>query len=159
MDLPEQNYYIPIPLFYQIIRKVEISILAVPVLLSLSLIKWIQSVVDIKEIKTEIPSTSIDTDFLMDQLDNGYEQNEEETLLHYGPIDYSVDDNEQNEEKNWLQSATSNPIEPDGFDYVNPFAEFLFQFLLVEVAKYEVMIHLKCVRENKVYDVNIMLLL
>ena len=42
---------------------------------------------------------------------------------------------------------------PDEFDYINPLAEFLFQFLLVELTKYEVMIHLKRVRENKIYTI------
>ena len=37
------------------------------------------------------------TDFLMDQLDNGNEQNEEETPLHNEPMDHYVDGNEQNE--------------------------------------------------------------
>ena len=99
-------------------------------------------VVDIKDIKIEITSTSMVTDFLMDQLDNGNEQNKEETLFHYEPIDYSVDGNEQNKE-NQLQSATSNPTVPNEFDHVNPLADILFQFLLVVPTKYEVMNHLK----------------
>ena len=46
--------------------------------------------------------------------------------------DYSIDANKQNAEENPLQSATSDPAVPDGFDYVNPPAELKFQFLLVE---------------------------
>ena len=42
---------------------------------------------------------------------------------------------------------------PDEFDYVNPLDEFLFQFLFVELTKYEVMIHLKHVRENKIHTI------
>ena len=42
---------------------------------------------------------------------------------------------------------------PDEFDHVNPLDEFLFQFLLVELTKYEVMIHLKRVRENKIHTI------
>ena len=87
---------------------------------------------DIKDIKTEIPRTRMETDFLTDQSDTGNERNAEEILLHYGPMDYSIDANKQNEEENPLQSATSDPAVPDGFDYVNPPAELKFQFLLVE---------------------------
>ena len=44
-------------------------------------------VVEIKDIETETPSiSSLDTDFLMDQPDNGNKQNEEEILLHYEPM-------------------------------------------------------------------------
>ena len=88
----------------------------------------------IKDIKTEIARTSMETDFLMDRSDTGNERNAEETPLHYEPMDYSIDTNKQNEEENPLQSATSDPTVPDGFDYVNPPAELLFQILLVEPA-------------------------
>ena len=71
--------------------------------------------VEIKDIKTEIPSTSVDTDFLMDWSDTGNERNAEEIPFHYDPMDYSIDANEKKEE-----------------------LEFLFQFLLVESTKYEV---------------------
>ena len=89
-------------------------------------------VVEIKDIKTEIPSTSMDTDFLMGRSDTGNKQNAEEIPLYYEPTDYSTDVNEQNEEENPLQSTTFGPAVLDGFDYVNPPAEFIFQFLLVE---------------------------
>ena len=69
------------------------------------------------------------------------------------PIDYSFDANEQNEEENPFQSATSDQAVPDGFDYVNPPAEYIFQFLLVEPIKYKVMTPLKRVRENKLYTI------
>ena len=68
-------------------------------------------------------------------------------------MDYSIDENKQNEEENPLQSATSDPAVPDGFDYVNPPAELIFQILLVEPTKYEVMTPSKRVRENKVYTI------
>ena len=87
---------------------------------------------DIKDIKTEIPRTRMETDFLTDQSDTGNERNAEEILLHDGPMDYPIDANKQHEEENPLQSATSDPAVPDGFDYVNPPAELKFQFLLVE---------------------------
>ena len=68
-------------------------------------------------------------------------------------MDSSIDAKEQNEEENSLQSATSDPAKPDGFDYVNPPAECIFQFLLIVSTKYEVMTPLKRVRENKVYTI------
>ena len=108
---------------------------------------------EIKDIKIEIPSTRMETDFLTDQSDTGNERNAEENPFHYEPMDYSIDANEQNEEENPLQSATSDPVVPDGFDYVNPPAELIFQFLLAEPTKYEVMTPLKRVRENKVYTI------
>ena len=95
----------------------------------------------------------MDTDFLLERSDTGNERNAEEIPLHYEPIDYSFDANEQNEEENPLQSATSDPAVPDGFDYINPPAEYIFQFLLVEPIKYKVMTPLKRVRENKVYTI------
>ena len=106
-------------------------------------------VAEVKDIKTEIPSTNVDTDFLMYRPDTGNGRNAEEIPLHYEPMDYSIDANEQNEEENPLQSATSDPAVPD----VNPPAEFIFQFLLVEPTKYEVMTPLERVRENKVYTI------
>ena len=66
-------------------------------------------------------------------------------------MDYFIDANEQNEEENPLQFATSDPGVPNVFEYVNPLVEFIFQFLHVEPTKYEIMTPLKRVRENKVY--------
>ena len=74
------------------------------------------NVVEIKDVKTEIPSASMDTDFLMDRSDTGNEQNSGAFPLHNEPMDYSIDANEQNEEENSLQSATSDPAVPDGFN-------------------------------------------
>ena len=108
----------------------------------------IDDVGEIKDIKTDIPGTSMETDFLMDQSDTGNGRNAEEISLHYEPMDYSIDENKQNEEKNPLQSATSDPAVPDGFDYVSPPAEIILQILFVEPTKYEVMTLLKRVREN-----------
>ena len=68
-------------------------------------------------------------------------------------MDYFIDENKQNEEENPLQSATSDPAVPDGFDYINPPAEPIFQILLVKLTKYEVMTPLKRVRENNVYTI------
>ena len=68
-------------------------------------------------------------------------------------MDFSIDENKQNEEENLLQSATSDLAVPDGFDHVNPPAELIFQILLVEPTKYEVMTPLKRVRENKIYTI------
>ena len=106
---------------------------------------------EIKDIKTEIPRTSMEMDFLMDRSDTGNEQNAEEIPLHYELMDYSIDANEQNDEENPLQSGTSNPAVPDEFDYVSPPAEIIFQYLLLEPIKYEAMNPLERVRENKVY--------
>ena len=64
---------------------------------------------------------------------------------------YSVDSNEQNEEENPCQPATSDPAVPDRCDYINPPAEFLFQVLFIKLTKYEVMTPFKRVRENKLY--------
>ena len=108
---------------------------------------------EIKDIKTEIPRTSMETDFLTDRSDTGNERTAEELPLHYEHMDYSIDANKQNEEENPLQSATSDPAVPGGFDYVNPPAKLIFQFLLVEPTKYEVMTPLKRVRKNKVYTI------
>ena len=108
----------------------------------------IDDVGEIKDIKTDIPGTSMETDFLMDQSDTGNGRNAEEISLHYEPMDYSIDENKQNEEKNPLQSATSDPAVPHGFDYVSPPAEIILQILFVEPTKYEVMTLLKRVREN-----------
>ena len=67
-------------------------------------------------------------------------------------MDYFIDEqNEQNEEENPLQSATSDPGVPNVFEYVNPLVEFIFQFLHAEPTKYEIITPLKRVRENKVY--------
>ena len=107
----------------------------------------------IKDIKTDIPGTSMETDFLMDRSDTGNERNAEKIPLYYEPMVYSIDENKQNEEENPLQSATSDPAIPDGFDYVNPPAKLIFQILLVEPTKYEAMTPLKRVRENKVYTI------
>ena len=65
-------------------------------------------------------------------------------------MDYSIDENKQNEEENSLQSATSDPAVPDRFDYVNSPAEHIFQILLVEPTKYEVITPFKRVTEKKV---------
>ena len=108
---------------------------------------------EIKDIKTEIPRTSMETDFLMDRSDTGNERNAVEIPLHYEPMDYSIDENKQKKEENPLQSATSDPTVSDGFDYVNPPAQLIFQILLVEQTKYEVMNPLRRVWENKVYTI------
>ena len=63
---------------------------------------------EIKDIKTEIPGTSMEIDFLMDRSGTGNEQNAEEILLHYEPMDYSIDANAQNDKENPLQSGTSD---------------------------------------------------
>ena len=57
---------------------------------------------EIKDIKTEIPRTSMETDFLTDRSDTGNEQTAEELPLHYEHMDYSIDANKQNEEENPL---------------------------------------------------------
>ena len=101
---------------------------------------------EIKDIKIEIRRTSMETDFLMDRSDTGNERNTEEIPLHYEPIHYSINANKQNEEENPLQSATSDPAVPDGFDYINRPVKLIFQILLV-------MTPLKRVRENKVYTI------
>ena len=87
--LSEQNDYILILLCHQSMWKVEISILTdsysdAPI----AIIDEVNTgdVVKIKDIETETPSSSLDTDFLMDQPDNGNKQNEEEILLHYEPL-------------------------------------------------------------------------
>ena len=51
--------------------------------------------VEIRDIKAEIPSTSMERDFLMHRSDNGNEQNAEEIPLHYQHMGYSIDANEQ----------------------------------------------------------------
>ena len=48
---------------------------------------------EIKDIKNEIPRTSMETDFPMDRSDTGNKQNAEEVPLHYEPMDYSIDAN------------------------------------------------------------------
>ena len=101
---------------------------------------------EIKDIKIEIRRTSMEIDFLMDRSDTGDERNAEEIPLHYEPIDYSINANKQNEGENPLQSATSDPAVPDGFDYINRPVKLIFQILLV-------MTPLKRVRENKVYTI------
>ena len=108
----------------------------------------IDDVGEIKDIKIDIPGTSMETDFIMDQSYTGNGRNAEEISLHYESMDYSVNENKQNEEKNPLQSATSDPAVPDGLDYVSPPAELILQILFVEPTKYEVMTPLKRVREN-----------
>ena len=108
---------------------------------------------EIKNIKTDIPGTSMETDFLMDRSDTGNERNAVEIPLHYEPMDYSIDENKQKEEENPLQSATSDPAVSDGFDCVNPPAQLIFQILLVEQTKYEVMTPLRRVWESKVYTI------
>ena len=90
----------------------------------------------IKDIKIEIPMTSMKTDFLMDWSNTGNERHAEETPLYYEPMDYSIDANKQNEEENPSQFATSDPAVPDGFDYINPPAELTFQILLAQPTKY-----------------------
>ena len=55
---------------------------------------------EIKDTKNEIPRTSMETDFLVDRSDTGNERNVEEIPLHYEPMDYSIDANEQNKEGN-----------------------------------------------------------
>ena len=62
--------------------------------------------------------------------DNDNERNAEEILLHYEPIDYSINANKQNEEENPLQSATADPAVPNEFDYANPPAELKFMWRL-----------------------------
>ena len=113
----------------------------------------IDDVGEIKDIKTDIPGTSMETDFLMDRSDTGNERNAVEIPLHYEPMDYSIDENKQKEEENPLQSATSDPAVSDGFDCVNPPAQLIFQILLVEQTKYEVMTPLRRVWESKVYTI------
>ena len=108
-------------------------------------------IVQIKDTKTEIPSTSLDTDFLMDQPNNGNKKNAEEIQLHSEPMNYSDDCNEQNEQENQLQSALTDQAVPDRFDCVSPPTEFLFQYLIVEPPQNEFMNPLKRARENKVY--------
>ena len=51
--------------------------------------------VEIRDIKVEIPSTSMDRDFLMHCSDNGNEQNAQEIPLDYQQMSYSIDANEQ----------------------------------------------------------------
>ena len=51
---------------------------------------------EIKEIKTDIPGTSMEKEFLMNWSDTGNEWNAEEIPLHYEPMDYSIDENKQN---------------------------------------------------------------
>ena len=77
----------------------------------------------------------METNFLMDQSDTINVRNAEEILVHYESMGYSIDSNKQNEEETSLESATSNPVVPDSFDYVNPPTEFIFQILLVEPTK------------------------
>ena len=89
----------------------------------------------IKDIKIEIPMTSMKTDFLMDWSNTGNERHAEEIPLYYEPMDYSIDANKQNEEDP-SQFATSDPAVPDGFDYINPPAELTFQILLAQPTKY-----------------------
>ena len=48
---------------------------------------------EIKDIKTEIPRTSMETDFLTDRSDTGNERTAEEIPLHYEHMDYSIDAN------------------------------------------------------------------
>ena len=96
----------------------------------------------------------MDTDFFMEWSDTGNEENAEEIPLHYEPMDYSTDANEQNKEKNPLQPAMSDPAVPDEFDYVNPPAELIFQVLLIELTKYEIMAPLKCVLSDIICDGN-----
>ena len=56
----------------------------------------VDDVGEIKDIKTDIPGTSMETDFLMDQSDTGNERNAEEIPPHYEPMGYSIDENKQN---------------------------------------------------------------
>ena len=51
--------------------------------------------VEIRDIKAEIPSNSMDRDFLMHRSDNGNEQNAQEIPLHCQHMGYSIDANEQ----------------------------------------------------------------
>ena len=69
-------------------QKTEISILTVTAMLPLSS----DDVGKIKDIKTDIPGTSIEADFLMDRSDTGNERNAEEIPLYYEPMDYSIDE-------------------------------------------------------------------
>ena len=50
---------------------------------------------EIKDIKSDIPGTSLETNFLMDRSDTGNERNAEEIPLHYKPMDYSINENKQ----------------------------------------------------------------
>ena len=82
--------------------------------------------VKIKDIKTEVPSTSTGTDCVVYRSDTGSEQNAEEI-----PVKCSIDANDQNEEENPFQSAASDPAVLDGSEYVSPPAEFILQLLPV----------------------------
>ena len=112
--LSEQNHYIFVLLCHQILAEDNADEVNA------------YNAVKIKDIKTEVPSTSMGTDCVVYRSDTGSEQNAEEI-----PVKCSIDANDQNEEENPFQSAASDPAALDGSEYVSPPAEFILQLLPV----------------------------
>ena len=112
--LSEQNHYIFVLLCHQILAEDNADEVNA------------YNAVKIKDIKTEVPSTSMGTDCVVYRSDTGSEQNAEEI-----PVKCSIDASDQNEEENPFQSAASDPAALDGSEYVSPPAEFILQLLPV----------------------------
>ena len=112
--MSEQNHYIFVLLCHQILAEDNADEVNA------------YNAVKIKDIKTEVPSTSMGTDCVVYRSDTGSEQNAEEI-----PVKCSIDANDQNEEENPFQSAASDPAALDGSEYVSPPAEFILQLLPV----------------------------
>ena len=96
--MSEQNHYIFVLLCHQILAEDDADEVNA------------YNAVKIKDIKTEVPSTSMGTDCLVYRSDTCSEQNAEEI-----PVKYSIDANDPNEEENPLQSVASDPPVLDGF--------------------------------------------
>lgn len=112
--MSEQNHYIFVLLCHQILAEDNADEANA------------YNAVKIKDIKTEVPSTSTGTDCVVYRSDTGSEQNAEEI-----PVKCSIDANDQNEEENSFQSAASDPAVLDGSEYVSPPDEFILQLLPV----------------------------